>query len=433
MMTPEELNWMKGVGPKEFILPTKQQASEFPEHLHIRHYMDGTLELYNLLPDNVIVKDVLFNGKSILVNKVIVPSYLTNSEPTIIKTPYKGIQDHMFVVNTQYQGFDRSVRNDITLILDGIYNPLLLSTEKKFNFISQLDDKIYRIKSGNWMVNEPIVIDGDLHISPGANLSLSNNAYIIVKGSLTAIGDEVNPITLKATSDSWKGIYVLNANNKSHLKNINISDISALEDGLLKLTGSITFYKSNVDFENVRINNVKAEDALNIVESKFALNSVYINNTISDGLDSDFSKGGVLNSKFSNIGGDALDFSGSNVLIEETITDNVKDKAISSGEKSILNVKNSRFNNIGVGIASKDGSSVTVINTKILNYNLFGAMSYLKKDFYDMPSLAINNSSVSNGRAYIRQKGTSMTVDGVDIPETKINVKKLYKTKVMTK
>ena len=72
-------------------------------------------------------------------------------------------------------------------------------------------------------------------------------------------------------------------------------------------------------------------------------------------------------------------------------------------------------------------------NTAISNYALYGAMTYLKKDFYDMPSLAINNSSVSDGRAYIRQTGTSMTVDGVDIPETKISVKKLYKTKVMAK
>ena len=60
-------------------------------------------------------------------------------------------------------------------------------------------------------------------------------------------------------------------------------------------------------------------------------------------------------------------------------------------------------------------------------------MTYLKKDFYDMPSLTINNTVVSDGRAYIRQKGTLMTVDDIDIPETKISVKKLYKTKVMAK
>ena len=421
------------VSSQELTMPTKQQASEFKEHLHIRHYTDGTLELHKLIPDNVIIKDVLYNGLPISIEDTAVPSYLSDQKPTIIKTPYKGIQDDMFTVNTEYQGFNRSIKNDITLVSDGIGNPLLLDTAGEFDFINKLDSNTFEIKQGSWSIDKPIIVNGDLHILPGVNLQFSKDAYIIVKGSLTAIGGEANPIILKAISDSWKGIYVLNADKKSHLKNVNISNLSALEDELLKLTGGVTFYKSDVNFENVKIDDVKAEDALNIVESKFSLSSVYINNTVSDGLDSDFSKGNVSNSQFSNIGGDALDFSGSNISIETTETNNIKDKAVSAGEKSTLTIKNSTFNKIGVGVASKDGSSVIMSNTAISNYALYGAMTYLKKDFYDMPNLAINNSSVSNGRAYIRQTGTSMTVDGVDIPETKISVKKLYKTKVMAK
>ena len=421
------------VSSQEFTLPTKQQASEFKEHLHIRHYTDGTLELHKLIPDNVIIKDVLYNGLPISIEDTDVPSYLSDQKPTIIKTPYKGIQDDMFTVNTEYQGFNRSIKNDITLVSDGIDNPLFLNTAHEFNFINKLDEKAYEIKAGNWIVGKPIIVEGDLHISPGTNLEFSKNSYLIVKGSLTAIGSEVNPITLKAVSSSWKGIYVLDAEKKSHLKNVTISSLSALEDGLLKLTGGVTFYKSDVDFENVKINNVKAEDAINIIESTFSLNSVFINSTVSDGLDSDFSIGEVIHSEFSNIGGDALDFSGSDVAISQTSVTNVKDKAVSAGEKSTLNIKDSSFDNIGVGIASKDGSSVIVSDTKILNYELYAAMSYLKKDFYDMPSIILNDCLVSDGIAYIRQKGTSMTVDNVDIPESNLSVKKLYKTKVMAK
>ena len=409
------------------ILPTKQQASEFTKHLHIKHYTNGTLELYNLIPDNVTVKAVLFNGNSFTDKEIIVPSYISNPKPTIIKTPYKGIQDDMFTVNTQYQGFNRATKNDITLVSEGIDNPLLLDTAHEFNFIERLNEKTYEFKQGSWTVNKPIIVDGDLHISPGTNLRFAKNAYIIIKGSLTAIGGESNPITLKAALDSWKGVYVLNAGKKSYLKNVNISNISSLEDGLLKLTGGITFYKSDVDIENVRISNVKAEDAINIVESSFSLNSVFIDNTVSDGLDSDFSKGSVLHSKLSNIGGDALDFSGSNVSIINTKASNVKDKAVSAGEKSALNIENSQFSNIGIGVASKDGSAVNVSNTTILDYKLYAAMSYIKKDFYGSPIINVNNCSVSDDNAYIRQKGTSMIVDNIEISESEINVEKLYK------
>ncbi len=409
------------------------QATEIPEHLFVLHHENGDLKLYNLLPDDIIVKSILYNKKSILRNQITVPSYLSSPDPIIVRTPYLGIQDNKFTVKTEYQGVARTIGNNITLVLDGIDNPLLHSTDHEFDFIHKQDDGTYKINKGNWTVSGPIIIKGDLYISPGTNMSFSKDSYIIVKGSLTAIGNKENPISLKSELDSWKGVYVLNASSKSHIKNIDISNISALEDGLLKLTGGITFYRSDVEFENVKIDHVKAEDAINIVESSFSLNSVYVNNTISDGLDSDFSKGTVLNSEFLNIGGDALDFSGSNVLIIKTKANNIKDKAVSAGEKSILTIKGSKFNNIGVGIASKDGSSVIVTDTEILNYKLYGAMSYLKKDFYDMPSLTINNSLVSDGHAFVRQEGTKMIVDGIDIPEGKINVKKLYKTKVMMK
>ena len=416
------------------IPPTKQQASEFKKHLYIRHYTNGNLELYNLLTDNIVVKEIWFNGKSFTDKEIIVPSYLTNPSPTIIKTQYKGIQDNMFTVKTQYQNFDRTVKNEITIISDGLINPLSLNTAHDFVFINKLDDKKYEINQGNWTVDKPIIIEGDLIISPSTNLQFTKGSYLIVKGSLTAISSKENPIILKSVLDSWKGVYVLNAVNKSQLKNVNISNLSALEDELLKLTGGITFYKSDVDFENVKINDVIAEDAINIVESSFSLNSVIINNTISDGLDSDFSKGNVLNSDFSNIGGDALDFSGSYVSINQTKATNVKDKAISAGEGSTINIKNSNFKYIGVGVVSKDGSSVTMSNSEISNYKLYAAMSYIKKDFYtSMTNISINNSPVSDGNTYMRQKGTNMIVDNINIPESEINIKELYKTNVMAK
>jgi hypothetical protein len=418
---------------EKFVLPTRSQASEFKEHLHVRHYTDGTIELHNLLPDKVVVKSIFFNGKSIINQEIIVPSYLSDLKPTLLITPYIGIQDGRITVESEYQGFTRKSSNDITLISGEIKNPLLSSTAHEFDFINKLDGKKYEIQSGSWIVNKPIVVAGDLHISPGANLKFSKDSYIIVKGSLIAKGKKDSLITFKAISDSWKGIYVLNSNNKSQLRNVDISNVSALEDGLLRLTGGVTFYKADVDFEDVRITNVKAEDAINIVESLFSLNSVRIDHAISDGLDADFSQGTVDQSLFLNIGGDALDFSGSDVDIRNISAINIQDKAISGGEKSIIDIFDSRFDDVGVGIASKDGSIVSVANTSVLDYKLHAAMSYVKKDFYGSPSISMTNCLVTDGDAYIRQKGTIMTVDNIDIPESNLNVKKLYGAGVMKK
>tara|TARA_B110000008_G_scaffold279839_1_gene329021 strand:+ start:6378 stop:8993 length:2616 start_codon:yes stop_codon:yes gene_type:complete len=416
-----------------FQKPTIKQASDFHKHLEIKHYSDGTLELYNLIPDTVDVQSIFYGNTPVQLNKLIIPSYLKKNEPTIIKTAFVGIQDKMFTVNSQYQGFDQSSKNNFTLIIDGIENPLLLDTAGKFDFINKIDDQNYQINSGNWIANEPIIINGNLNISPNTTLSFSNDSYILVKGALNAIGHNTNPISLNAKNDNWKGIYVINSKRKSKLRNLNISNVIALEDGLLKLTGAINFYRSDVEMENIEIDNIVAEDGINIIESLFSLNSVLVTNAISDGIDFDFSNGDISHSNFINIGGDALDFSGSNVQVNYVNVENARDKAISAGENSLVNINHSYFKDVGVGVASKDGSKVTLNNSKVEDYKLHAAMSYLKKDFYIAPSISINNSSVTIGDAYMRQKETYMSVNDIEITESELNVKNLYKDSVMSK
>lgn len=422
-----------GINKEQLILPTEIQASNFEEHLHIRHYMDGRLELYNLLPDDVTVKDILLDGKSFLNDPFVVPGYLSNPSPVSVPTKILGVQDKKVTVESEYQGFIRQNKNEITLIKNNIENPLLQDTPQGLKFLKKLEGKNYEFEKGNWVLNKPITIDGNLNITAGVNIKFSSNAYLIIKGALTAIGTKAQPIRLESSLDSWKGIYVLKADKKSHLNNIIIKNITALEDQLLKLTGGITFYKSDVDFQNVTIENVKAEDAINIVHSNYTMNSISIDNTVSDALDSDFSKGRISQSTFSNIGGDALDFSGSNAEIDEIKALNIRDKVISAGESSQLNIKNSHFNAVGVGIASKDGSEVFVTTTSVLDYQLHAVMSYIKKDFYGIPRVELVDCNIGLGDPYLRQKQTKMIVDKNDIPEKELNVKELYQGEVMQK
>ena len=51
------------------------------------------------------------------------------------------------------------------------------------------------------------------------------------------------------------------------------------------------FYKSNVEISNSVILNSKCEDAINIIKSNFKFINSQIINSLSDGLNSDFSNG----------------------------------------------------------------------------------------------------------------------------------------------
>ena len=195
------------------------------------------------------------------------------------------------------------------------------------------------------------------------------------------------------------------------------------------MSGAITFYNTDVDMKNVMFESTKAEDLLNIVKSNFTMNNVSILSTDSDGLDSDFSSGLIENSSFNQIGGDALDFSGSNASINFNIISNVKDKAISIGERSNIFMKGGEINDVGIGIASKDGSKGIISNVDIKNYDIAAAITYIKKSFFGASSLEIYNVNVEGEVPYIRDQNTKLLVDGKNVDKTNIDVEYLYNYK----
>ena len=239
-------------------------------------------------------------------------------------------------------------------------------------------------------------------------------------------GVDGDPVIIEPIRDHWKGIYVYNSIENSSIKNTIINNTNYTNDGLLNLTGGITFYNSQLSIKNLAINGSLAEDAINIVNSKFTIENLTINKSISDGIDLDFSNGKISNSKFNNIGGDAIDFSGSKVDIVSATINDVNDKGISVGENSNITVQNSFIQNTNVGLVSKDGSKTILKNSIIKNFNKFSVMSYYKKNFYSAPSLLIENSEIGNEENIMRQYNTEMKINNISAIEKKFNVNKFY-------
>jgi len=82
------------------------------------------------------------------------------------------------------------------------------------------------------------------------------------------------------------------------------------------LTGAVNFYESDVEITNTTFYRNQCEDALNIIRSDFILKNSIFDYIYSDAFDSDFSTGKVIDTKFTNTGNDAIDFSGSQILIQ---------------------------------------------------------------------------------------------------------------------
>ncbi len=417
--------------------PSTDQLELLVDYVHIRHHENGKVDIFNLLPVPVTLNKIE-NLAAQQVAKhelnLVLPGYTAGTyEPLTIQTKFYGILDNAVTVETEYEGIIKTTHSGLTLNTNDMHNPLLNVYKGEHDFLQLNEAEDWQWKSGSWEISEPLVIEGNLKLLPGTEISFSENAYLIVHGRIQAEGSEDSKIVLNAQQSNWKGLYVYQAKQQSSLKHVNISDYSSLEDGLLSLTGGITFYQSDLVLENVQLSNVKAEDAINVVESHIEFSYLDIRDTQSDGLDSDFSNGFISNSQFLNINGDAIDFSGSVVDLDNIIAREVYDKAISVGESSTVTVSIGTFSNVGVGIVSKDGSTVFAEDLTIEPYLLSAAMAYEKKSFYPKPTLELRRIQAAGEMAFVRQTGSYMSLDEREVPERALDVDDLYANSVMSK
>lgn len=432
MSTFLKLNNIKAdISDIETAPPSIEQLKDMPSHIQVRHYDNGEVHLYNLLPVEINVRKLIYNSQSQEVSGLIPASSYKKLEKLILSSDYMGIQDKLIQVETEAMGIIKSSINGATIISKTV-NPLRQSfTSSDYDFIQETDDGFF-IPSGTWSIIEPIVLDGNLEIEAGTQLFFTENSYLIVKGSLNSIGTLDHMIEFLPQSESWKGIYVLGRKTSSNIMYTLFNSTNELRDGILQLTGGVTFYNSHVKIANTSFVNAKGEDALNIIKSTFDIKDIIIDGTFSDGVDLDFTSGLISNSEFKNIGGDAIDISGGKVKLEYINAYDVWDKAISAGEGSVVTLKNSEIYDIGVGIAAKDGSSVFADSTIIYNSQLFDLMTYTKKNFFKSSSLTYYHSQrVKPSTA--RQVGTFLAVNDEEILAKQIDIDQLYTNPVMSK
>jgi len=312
-----------------------------------------------------------------------------------------------------------------------------LKIHKFFNFNPQTN--ILSVKRGKWNVKGWIVIPKGirLFIPAGVTLSFGFNGGLLSRGALEFNGSENEPIILKASGEgerkSWLGVAVLNSDKVSKWKHVRVTDTMGLRNGKWELPGGVTFHKSDILMDYCVLERHKGEDALNIIRSNFKLSNIRIEDTQSDAFDSDFSNGEIVGGKFQNIGkgsgGDAIDLSGSRITVNGTNIMNVSDKAFSVGERSYLNVTDVFIDSVGAGLVSKDDSKIEINSSFIKNAQIAGLMAYIKKNEFGSSQIIARDIKFElTNVPGLAQKGSSITLNGVKLPEEDLDVVQLYQT-----
>ena len=316
-----------------------------------------------------------------------------------------------YIVRVENQKFDENKLNEM-LTYDNRY-------------LKNLKNKTFSI-SGKLYVNNPIIVpkNYNLRIESGSELIFDENSYIYLNGGNLTIDGKDELIRLSPSGEYWSGIYINNSPKISKINNTKIISTKNFVHQGIFLTGGLNFYNSNVEISNSIILNAKCEDAINIINSKFKLDNLQIINSISDGLDSDFSDGSINNSFFKNIGGDAIDTSGSKVSIIGSEIYGAKDKGLSAGENSEIYVENFKIDSSKFGLVSKDLSKVSGKKIKITNSIEYDVMAFEKKMHFG-PGF-INISEITSNDKILSQKNSSIVLNNKKIVSEIFDSRKFY-------
>ena len=296
------------------------------------------------------------------------------------------------------------------------------------NIIERVESKNVHIKKGNITINETVIIPLGyrVYFHESTTINMINNAGFISYSPITINGTKENPVTITSSDFSANGFTVLQAGGISHVKNTVFKNLNTLDFMGWTLTGAVNFYESDVEITNTTFYRNQCEDALNIIRSDFILKNSIFDYIYSDAFDSDFSTGKVIDTKFTNTGNDAIDFSGSQILIQGVEINNANDKGISGGENSQLIVENTTITSSGIGLASKDLSVVQADNCTISHCN-YGIVLLQKKPEYGPSTLILNNTQLLNSKnRFLIEQGSIVIENNDTIKGTQKNVAELF-------
>ena len=424
----------------DILLTNESYLNLINKFLHIRAFNNNEIHFYNLLPKNVNINRLTFLTNCKLKNLKSINSKKFYLKPKEYKDCLKEnyVFEKKLIISKKTSRVNKFVFKhnlsenikfnyvDIEYSIDNNVRSEILNLEN--NFYSNNNFMVYENKplliNGKKNMERPILLENqNLIIKGGSEIALSKGAYIHVKNGCLIIKKNKNKKTTVYFKDyDSNGIFIENCKDTTVIENTIFKNLSYFKNSQHFLTGGINIYNSNIKIDDVSILNSSAEDAINIVKSKFEINQILIEDSLSDAIDIDFSVGSIQNVKIKNAGGDGLDFSGSNIVIDNSYVSDVKDKALSIGEKSNLNLNYLEIKNNNIGVATKDESKVFIKNA-LVDSNLIDFMVFSKKNIYGSAIMKIDKSNYNN---YVLEKGHSLIINNDNLKQTQFNLKDFY-------
>ena len=290
------------------------------------------------------------------------------------------------------------------------------------------DNKDYYVLSNTINVEKDLVFNQPVKILPGTTFLMNEGANIIFKHKVLAHGSSSKKIKFIQNSKNkyWGSVSLIGKlTSGSEINNVEFNGGSGGNYKQYFFSSMFSIHNSkNVKIENASfLNNSFFDDMFHIVYSDtILLNNTNFVDAFGDALDIDVSKNVTIsNSSFINPKNDAIDFMESTAIVNNVYIDGSKDKGISVGEASIVELSNNKFINNSIAIAIKDASKADVKNSHF-SQNKETISAYKKNWQYGSGGFVKIKDSTFTGDTI---KFISLDKSMIEIIASKINGKKI--------
>jgi hypothetical protein len=317
-----------------------------------------------------------------------------------------------------------------------IPNPSLAETLAQHPFLSWDEERReLRAAAGRWDVTGSLVVPEGVGLSLPAGTVLRFEARhgLIARGPLHFRGRADAPVVLEGPaarrrSKLWAGVYVIEARRPSHWSYVTVRNTGGFKQRGFVLPGGVVFRKAPVTFENCTFRGDQSEDAVNVVRTRFEFTDVEVIDAELDAFDADYADGSISGGAFDRVGGDGVDLGGSRATISGTRFSNVRDKALSVGEASQLTATGLEIERVGIGLASKNGSTAELSDSSLSDISDVALVVYVNRPEFGPGSLvAVNNRITRTALPALAQTGSRLELDGRLLRPIDVAINRLYK------
>ncbi|MBE9527957.1 MAG: right-handed parallel beta-helix repeat-containing protein [Proteobacteria bacterium] len=280
--------------------------------------------------------------------------------------------------------------------------PVTNSPELQSAGVTKTGEQRVMFKPNTQAIESVITVaeDSVLTLKSGTTISFGESGGLLIYGTLEATGTEESPVELVPVDSElgWLGVAIVGAKRVSRVEHVEMSGARGGRFGNHWFSGAFSAFETEVAIKDSSFSDLRSNDGLHFFRSFYSIEGSSLNDTKDDGLDTDWGYGVITGSAFSRSGGDAVDFSGSYFTLSDNSHTKAKDKGVSSGEGSVLEISKSRFSENRIGLAVKD-QSVVVLDGNDFTKNKTAIAQYRKKPGYGFPALILKeNSFIENGR-----------------------------------